>query len=90
MLPDRRPSPTLLFLWPLPNSCAGASRLERFAERAAELFPAPLLVAEFGATLEPEGSLLADMDGDGEDVEEWMPFVCIPGGTGRFIFEDID
>jgi hypothetical protein len=49
-----------------------------------------LLVAEFGAILEPEGSLLADIDGDGEDVEELIPFVWMPGGTGRFIFEDID
>jgi hypothetical protein len=96
MLPDR--NPTLLFLWPLPSNCVdGVSRLVRFAERAAELFPTPLLVAEFGATLEPEGSLLADIDGDGEEVEELIPpipFVWIPkgnpGGTGRFIFEDSD
>jgi len=73
MLADR--SPTLLFLWPRPSSCGGASRLVRFADRAAELFPIPLLVAEFGATLEPEGSLLADIDGEGEEVEELIPFV---------------
>jgi hypothetical protein len=60
----------------------------RFGGRTAELFPTPLLVAEFGPILEPEGSLLADIDGDGEEAEELIPFVWIPGGTGRFIFED--
>jgi hypothetical protein len=62
------------------------------AERAAELFPTPLLVTGFGTTLEPEGSLLVDIDGDGEDVEELIPFVWIPcgTGTGRFIFEESD
>jgi hypothetical protein len=90
MLPDRSPNPTLPFLCPLPSSCGGASRRERFAERTAELFPTPLLVAEFGATLEPDGSLLADNEGDGEEVEEFIPFVWMPGGTGRFILEAID
>jgi hypothetical protein len=60
----------------------------RFGGRTVELFPTPLLVAEFGPILEPEGSLLADIDGDGEEAEELIPFVWIPGGTGRFIFED--
>jgi hypothetical protein len=60
----------------------------RFGGRTAELFPTPLLVAEFGPILEPEGSLLADIDGDGEEADELIPFVWIPGGTGRFIFED--
>jgi hypothetical protein len=56
------------------------------------LFPTPLLVTGFGTTLEPEGSLLVDIDGDGEDVEELIPFVWIPcgTGTGRFIFEESD
>jgi hypothetical protein len=90
MLPDRSPNPTLPFLCPLPSSCGGASRRERFAERTVELFPTPLPVAEFGATLEPDGSLLADIEGDGEEVEELIPFVWMPGGTGRFILEDID
>ena len=49
-----------------------------------------MLVAEFGPILDAEGSLLADIDGDGEEVEELIPFVWIPGGTGRFIFEGTD
>jgi hypothetical protein len=75
MLPDRNPSPTLPFLWPLPSNWAGASRLGRVADRTAELFPTPLLVAELGPILDPEGSLLADIDGDGDEVEELIPFV---------------
>ncbi len=47
----------------------------RFAERAAGPVPTPLIVAELGTTLEPEVSLLADIDGDGEEVEELIPFV---------------
>lgn len=60
------------------------------ADRIAELLPAPLIVAEFGTILEPEGSLPADMEGDGDEVEELIPFVLIPGGTGRFAFEGSD
>jgi hypothetical protein len=37
-------------------------------------------VAEFGGYFAPPGSLLADIDGDGEEVEECMPFVIMPGG----------
>jgi hypothetical protein len=54
------------------------------------LFPTPLLEAEFEGSLEPEGSLLADIEGDGDEVEEWMPFVWMPGGIGRLILDDID
>jgi hypothetical protein len=39
------------------------------------LLPIPLLVAVFGGYFVEEGSLLADIDGDGEEVEEFMPFV---------------
>jgi hypothetical protein len=46
-------------------------------------------VAEFGG-LPLLGSLPADIEGDGEEVEEWMPFVCIPGGMGRFALEESD
>jgi hypothetical protein len=54
------------------------------ADRApALLLPTPLLVAEFGGYFDPEGSLLADRDGEGVEVEEFMPFVWIPGGMGR-------
>ncbi len=86
-LADRRP--TLLFLCPRPRSWGGTSRL-RFADLAPELLPAPLLVAEFGGYLAADGSLLADIDGEGEEVEECMPFVCIPGGTGRLTLVDCD
>lgn len=54
------------------------------------LFPTALLEAEFGGSLEPEGSLLADIDGDGDEVEEWMPLVWMPGGIGRLILDDTD
>ena len=63
------------------------------ADRAPELLlPTPLLVAELGAYFAAEGSLPADIDGDGDEVEELMPFVlvCIPCGTGRLILVDID
>ena len=63
----------------------------RFADRAPELLgPTPLLVAEFGGYLAAEGSLLADIEGDGEELDELIPLVFIPGGTGRFILEERD
>jgi len=37
-----------------------------------------------------DGSLLLDIDGDGDEVEELMPFVWMPGGTGRFTLEGCD
>jgi hypothetical protein len=40
-------------------------------------------VAEVGGYFVPEGSLLADIDGDGEEFDALMPFVWIPGGIGR-------
>jgi hypothetical protein len=49
--------------------------------------PTPLLVAEFGG-LPLFGSLPVDIDGDGEEVEECMPLVWIPGGMGRFALVD--
>jgi hypothetical protein len=45
-------------------------------------------VAEFGGYFAPPGSLLADIDGDGEEVEECMPFVIMPGG--RLTLDDSD
>ena len=53
------------------------------------LFPTPLLIAEFGF-LPPEGSLPADMEGEGEEVDELMPFVWIPGGMGRLDLDVCD
>jgi hypothetical protein len=89
ILADR--SATLLFLCPRPNDCPGVSRRIRFADRAPELLgPTPLLVAEFGGYLAAEGSLLADIEGDGEELDELIPLVFIPGGTGRFILEERD
>jgi hypothetical protein len=79
MLADLKP--TLVFLCPRPSSCPGASRLTLFAERAPDTLLTPLLVVEVGGYFAlPPGSLLADMDGEGEDVEECMPFVIMPGG----------
>jgi hypothetical protein len=92
MLADLKP--TLLFLCPRPSNCPGTSRLVLFAERApAALLPTPLPVAEFGGYIAlPPGSLLADMDGEGEEVEveECMPFVIIPGGLLIFTEADTD
>lgn len=48
-----------------------------------------MLAAEFGG-LPLLGSLLAEIEGDGEEVEECMPFVCMPGGMGRFALEESD
>lgn len=80
---------TLLFLCPRPSSCPGASRLGLLAERTPDVpLPTPLLVAELGGYLGPEGSLLADIDGDGDDVEECMPFVMMPGGLLTLVVTD--
>lgn len=88
-LPDR--NPTLLFLCPRPRIWGGGSRLARFADRGAErLLPAPLLVAEVGGYFAVLGSLPADIDGEGDDAEDLMPFVWMPGGTGRLILEGTD
>lgn len=88
MLADRKP--TLLFLCPLPNICPGVSLLARLADRTPALvFPVPLLVAEFGG-LPLCGSLPVDIEGDGEEVDECMPFVCIPGGIGRLTLAGSD
>lgn len=60
------------------------SRLVLLADLAPEaLVGIALPVAEFGGCFAPEESLLADIDGDGEEDEALMPFVWIPGGIGR-------
>lgn len=71
-LADRRP--TLLFLCPLPSNWVGASRL-RVAERAPLIFPTLLPEVEFGGNFAPDGSLPADIEGEGDEVEEWTPLV---------------
>ena len=89
MLADR--SPPLATRCPRPSILEGGpSRWIRFADRGPDvLLPTPLLVAEFGF-LPPDGSLPADIEGEGEDVEELMPFVWMPGGIGRLILEECD
>ena len=47
-------------------------------------------MADPGGYFAPGGSLPADIDGEGDEVEEFMPFVWIPGGTGRFTLEESD
>lgn len=37
-----------------------------------------------------DGSLLLEIEGDGEEVEELMPFVWMPGGTGRLTLDGCD
>jgi hypothetical protein len=57
------------------------------ADLTPEVLPTPLLVAEFGGIFDAEfGSLPADIEGEGDEVEELMPFVWIPGGIGLFVF----
>ena len=75
ILADRKP--TLLFLCPRPSNCPGTSRGVRLVARTpVPRLPTPLLVAELGGYFAPDpGSLLADMEGDGDEVEELMPFV---------------
>ena len=48
----------------------------------------PLLVAEFVGYFVTPGSLLDDIDGEGEDVEELMPLVWMCAGVGRLILSD--
>lgn len=76
----------LAFLCPLPKACVEPSLLSLFALLGpADPFTTPLLVAECGAFFAEFGNLALDSEGEGEDVEEFMPFVCMPGGTGRLI-----
>jgi hypothetical protein len=57
------------------------------ADLTPKVLPPPLLVAEFGGIFDAEfGSLPADIEGEGDEVEELMPFVWIPGGIGLFVF----
>jgi hypothetical protein len=41
-------------------------------------------LAEFGVCLELVGGFFADMEGEGDEFDEAMPLVWMPGGTGRF------
>ena len=84
MLEER--TPTLPFLCPRPSNWELPSRRFRFADRGAEV-PFPLVVAECGAAFAAGGRRPVDIEGEGEEVEELIPFVCIPGGTGRLIFD---
>jgi hypothetical protein len=55
--------------------------MRSFADR--EPFPTPLLVTPLVGYFAPGGSLPADIDGDGDEVLEWiplMPLVWMPGG----------
>jgi len=45
-------------------------------------------VAELGGNLATPGSLLDDIDGEGEEVEELMPLVWMCAGVGRLILSD--
>lgn len=40
-------------------------------------------LAEFGGCFALCGGFLADIRGEGDDADEEMPFVWIPGGMGR-------
>lgn len=57
----------------------------RFGGRATVTVP-PFVEAELGACLALLGGFFADMEGEGED-EEGAPFVWMPAGIGRFVFE---
>lgn len=46
---------------------------------------ATLAAAAFAECFALCGGFFADMDGEGEE-EDPMPFVCMPGGMGRFVF----
>lgn len=79
-LADLRPA----LLWPLPSICAEASRRARFGGRADDGV-VPLVVGGIEGWRTAEGARLADMDGDGEERDViTAPFVCMPGGMGRF------
>jgi hypothetical protein len=54
------------------------------ADRPTELLvTTPLLAVEVGGYFAPDETLVADIDGDGDEVDVLMPFVWIPGGMGR-------
>lgn len=75
-------------LWPRPSAGAGMSLRGRLAGRGGATFVA-LEVGVLEAWLTADGGGLADIEGDGEDLDELTPFVCIPGGTGRLIFDAV-
>lgn len=73
-----------LFLEFLPAAWDEVSRRARFTGRTVEAVMDRSL-AEFGACFALVGGFLADMEGEGDEFDDVMPFVWIPGGTGRFI-----
>lgn len=58
----------------------------RLAGRGGTPF-APLDVGGFDGWRTVDGAGLVDIDGDGEDLEDLTPFVCMPGGIGRLILD---
>jgi hypothetical protein len=81
MLADLKPA----LLWPRPSTGAVISLRGRLAGRGGTEF-APLDVGGLEGWRAADGGGLADSEGEGDDLEELTPFVCMPGGTGRLIF----
>jgi hypothetical protein len=76
MLADLSPA----LLCPRPSICPGGSFRCRFAGFAAFW---PIAFGGFDGWRAVEGGRFADMDGDGDDLEDMAPLVWIPGGAGR-------
>lgn len=72
-----------LFLEFLPSAAwEDASRRARLTGRTVEAVMVRSL-AEFGVCFALGGGFLADKEGDGDEADDAMPLVWIPGGTGR-------
>lgn len=63
-----------LFLEFLPGAWDDVSRRARLTGRTVEAVM-DLSLAEFGACFALEGGFLADMEGDGDEFDDVMPFV---------------
>lgn len=74
-----------LFLECLPCAWDEASRRALLTGRTVEaaMVRSP---AEVGVCFALSGGFLADMEGDGDDVDGMAPLVWMPGGTGRLAF----
>jgi hypothetical protein len=82
---DAERSPAL-FLEFRPAIWTEGSLRVRFTGRAEGGF-VPFGVADVGGgCFALGGGFFADMDGEGDDLDELTPFVWIPGGIGRLIF----